>query len=185
MIDAHRCSSKIAALLVACAFVCANAQVTPAQQDTKILRGQGLTADRVVQALSPSAIRSRSLVIGPSGVARVPRASASLLITFDTNSADLTLGAKRQLDVIAAAIKRTELASHAFTVEGHADPRGNPQENLTLSGQRATSVVSYLVSAHGIAPARLQAEGRGAREPLLPGRPAAPENRRVTFVTVH
>jgi OmpA-OmpF porin, OOP family len=43
--------------------------------------------------------------------------------------------------------------------------------------------VRYLVAAHGIDAQRLQALGKGDREPLHPGQPAAAENRRVTFVT--
>lgn len=38
------------------------------------------------------------------------KASASLLITFETNSAELTAGAKQQLDVVAAALKNDRLA---------------------------------------------------------------------------
>jgi outer membrane protein OmpA-like peptidoglycan-associated protein len=53
---------------------------------------------------------------------------------------------------------------------------------MKLSQERAESVKRYLVT-QGIAEDRLVAEGRGDREPMLPAEPAAPENRRVTFVT--
>ena len=129
---------------------------------------------------TPTPIRWWSL--GPS-VSQPNRASASLLVTFLTSSSELTASAKQQLDVVGAALKNTRLAPYRFTVEGHADPRGDRQTNLVLSQHRAGSVRSYLVDSHGIDPARLIAEGKGDREVLNRTFPAAPENRRVTIVT--
>jgi outer membrane protein OmpA-like peptidoglycan-associated protein len=106
-----------------------------------------------------------------------------LLITFQTSSSELTASAKQQLDVVGAALKNERLASYRFTVEGHADPRGDPQSNLVLSQNRAGSVRSYLVDSHGIDPSRLITEGKGDREVVNRAYPAAPENRRVTIVT--
>jgi OOP family OmpA-OmpF porin len=42
----------------------------------------------------------------------------------------------------------------------------------------------YLTRQHSIAEARLKSVGKGDAEPLNPADPAAPENRRVTFVGV-
>ncbi len=166
------------------ALVCtANAQPV----ETELLRGNAVTTDRVVDALLPSAVRARSLRLGrlPAGSTEASvKPSASLLITFETNSSALTVNAKRQLDVVATAMKTDKLASYRFTVEGHADPRGAPEVNLVLSQDRAQSVRSYLVDAHSIQADRLLAEGRGDREPMRPSQPTAAENRRVTFVTV-
>jgi OmpA-OmpF porin, OOP family len=156
--------------------------------DTEVLRGKDVTAERVVEALSPDAVRTRSLRIGRTSTGAAPgtgiKPSASLLITFETNSSDLTANAKQQLDVVAVAMKTDKLANYRFNVEGHADARGQSQGNLVLSQERAGRVRDYLVVAHGIATERLVAEGRGDREPLRPGQPAAAENRRVSFVTV-
>ena len=105
------------------------------------------------------------------------------MITFQTSSWKLTASAKQQLDVVGAALKNERLAPYRFTVEGHADPRGDPQANLVLSQNRATSVRSYLVDSQGIDPSRLIAEGKGDREVFNRAYPAAPENRRVTIVT--
>jgi outer membrane protein OmpA-like peptidoglycan-associated protein len=69
-------------------------------------------------------------------------------------------------------------------VEGHTDPRGTADSNLVLSRERADSVRRYLIENHGIEADRLTAEGKGDREPLNTSSPAAPENRRVTFVTL-
>jgi outer membrane protein OmpA-like peptidoglycan-associated protein len=119
----------------------------------------------------------------PTAPTQPSRPSASLLITFLTNSSELTPNAKQQLDVVGAALKNARLAPYRFTVEGHADPRGDPTANLVLSQHRAGSVRFYLVDAHGIEPARLIAEGKGDREVLNRAYPAAPENRRVTIIT--
>ena len=158
-----------------------HAQEQPAVQD--VIADRSLTPEAVLEALDPMAVRARSLRISATGrPAIAPRASASLLVTFDTNSTELTGAAQRQLDIVASALRNDRLVEYRFTVEGHADPRGRPDSNLTLSQERAESVKRYLMD-QGIAGDRLVAEGRGDREPMLPAEPAAPQNRRVTFVT--
>jgi OOP family OmpA-OmpF porin len=158
-----------------------HAQAQPVAQD--VLANESLTSAAVLEALDPAAVRARSLRIGATGRPAVPpRASASLLVTFETNSSELTSAAKRQLDIVASALRNDRLVEYRFTVEGHADPRGHADRNLLLSHDRAESVKRYLM-AQGIAEDRLVTEGRGDREPMLPAQPAAPENRRVTFVT--
>lgn len=109
-------------------------------------------------------------------------ARASLLITFKVDSAELTPRAKAALDVVARALQSPQLAPRSFSVEGHADPRGGEAHNRVLSGARAASVADYLVSAHGIAAARLAPVGLGSSRLLNPSEPNAPENRRVTLV---
>src|SRR5262249_21767249 len=95
--------------------------------------------------------------------AAAERPSASLLITFLTNSSDLSESARGQLDVLGRAMKADKLKGFAFTLEGHADPRGRPETNLALSQARAESVRAYLVRQHAIDPARLRAIGKGDR----------------------
>jgi OmpA-OmpF porin, OOP family len=108
---------------------------------------------------------------------------ASLLITFPTGSATLTPETVKALDTVGKALQSDRLAGFSFRVEGHADPRGGAEMNLTLSEQRAQSVVAYLVDKVGILPDRLSAVGKGSAELLNADRPEAPENRRVTIVT--
>ncbi len=155
--------------------------------DTQVLKGNKVTESNLLDALTPppEEVVTRSLKVTRDGapVVAARKPSASLLITFETNSADLTPSARRQLGVVAAALKNDRLAEYNFNVQGHADPRGTADANLSLSQQRAESVRDYLVSAHGIAAERLKAEGRGALDPLNPKVPSAAENRRVTIVT--
>ena len=115
--------------------------------------------------------------------ARAGAGKSNLLITFNTGSADLTTESKQALGTVAKALQSDKLAGFAFSVEGHADPRGGVELNQRLSEARAKSVVEYLVASYGILPERLSAGGKGTSEPLNTERPDAPENRRVTIVT--
>jgi outer membrane protein OmpA-like peptidoglycan-associated protein len=109
---------------------------------------------------------------------------ASLLISFMSNSTNLTPAAKAALDQLGKALRSEQLAAYRFQVEGHADPRGPSDVNMRLSTERAQAVVQYLSSVGGVAPERLTAVGRGSTQPMNRHNPAAPENRRVTIITV-
>ena len=165
-------------------------------QNDKVLSGSNITKAALIQALTPA---SGSQVDGPRtrGI-RVVRenagdmlastpaktASASLLITFQTNSAQLTPDAKQKLNVVGEALSSDQLNDYQFSIQGHADPRGNPLSNLKLSQRRAEAVREYLVDSAHIANQRLEAVGKGDKEPLNMVNPVAPENRRVTIVTL-
>ena len=109
---------------------------------------------------------------------------ANLLVTFQTGSSELTAESKQALDIVAKALESDALAGLSFKVIGHADARGDAEQNRQLSLLRAQSVAAYLVSAHGILPERLTSEGKGSAEPLNLKRIDAPENRRVTIATI-
>jgi outer membrane protein OmpA-like peptidoglycan-associated protein len=109
---------------------------------------------------------------------------ASLLITFATNSTELGSDTQGQIDTLARALQSDTLAGFSFRVEGHADARGEAGSNQRLSQLRAEAVMAYLTGKHGILPERLTAVGKGSSEPLNAARVDAPENRRVTIVTV-
>ena len=178
--------------------------------ESKVLSGKAVTESNLVNALVPPAaaeapaaapgatpaegdadvsVRTRSLRVtaahSPAAAALAPRKkpSASLLITFETNSSALTARSKEQLDVVASALRNDRLKDFNFDVEGHADSRGNPDQNRVLSQQRAESVRMYLVNAQSIPQAKLRAIGKGDSEPMNMKDVAAAENRRVTIVT--
>jgi len=182
------------------------------QAQEKVLREGQVTQQALIDALAPkaqpvdeaasgaegSAVRTRGFrpavrpvgsVGGVAGAAAVAAlaaqpARASILVTFVTNSSDLTTGAKSALDVLAAAMQSEKLAAVKFTIEGHADPRGSEDMNLKLSQARAESVRTYLTSTHGLAAERVTAVGKGSSALMKPSEPAAPENRRVTIVAL-
>ena len=175
-------------LCFAAATLAASAQQAPVMKEGQV------TENALVDALSPAAeepIRTRSIRVirddqsgGAAPKQPAKRAAASLLITFETNSAALTPHAKRSLDVVGQALASDKLASFRFGIEGHADPRGGEEVNLKLSQERAESVRDYLVSARQIDTARLEPVGKGASELMNKASPAAPENRRVTIVNL-
>lgn len=169
----------------------AAAGVAHAQSSEVLLRGADLTEEALVNALRPPMEGATSRTIRPVGAASAPARPAaparpprgSLLITFETNSAELNDDARQQLDVVARAMANDQLSKLSFEIEGHADPRGASDDNLRLSQARAEAVRSYLVGRGGVSPQRLAAVGKGDREPMNTREAAAPENRRVTFVT--
>jgi OOP family OmpA-OmpF porin len=167
--------------LVFVAFALGSLSVPALGQSTKILKGQDLTEAALIEALTPDPV-TRSIRVQPNAPAPKP-ASASLLITFETNSAELSRQARQQLDVVGRALQDDKLADFRFSIEGHADPRGGSELNQRLSQARAESVRQYLVRNHGVGEERLSAIGKGDRELFNQKNPVAPENRRVTIVT--
>lgn len=193
-------TSKLALLALA-----ALVAVGAAQAQEKVLGEKEITRQGLIDALAPAArpadaasaaageepMRTRSFrpAARPAAAAAAGTAAAaaqpgraSILVTFVTDSADLTARAKSALDVLAAAMKSEKLASVRFTIEGHADPRGGEEHNLKLSQARAESVRNYLMGTHGLEAGRVQAVGKGSSALMKPSEPAAPENRRVTIV---
>ena len=85
------------------------------------------------------------------------------------------------LDAVTEALKQN--ATITLEVQGHTDNVGPAYYNLSLSQQRADSVMRYLVS-HGIAASRLTAKGYGLTQPLVPNTSPANQamNRRVQFI---
>ena len=153
-------------------------------QDGKVLKGKEITESALIQALTPvETIRTRSFR-RDQPVVPVKPASASLLLTFETNSADLSKAARDSLDTVGRALKSDRLAEFKFDIEGHADPRGGPDLNQHLSQARADAVRQYLVQNHQVGEQRLKAIGKGDTELLNEKNPVAPENRRVTIKTV-
>ena len=153
-----------------------------AAQGQVVLKGSQITESVLIEALTPGP-RTRNLSRDPR-TASATNPSQSILITFETNSTDLTRQAKSELDVVGRALSSSRLSEFAFLLEGHADPRGTAQHNQSLSEGRASAVLQYLVRNHNIDQARLQAIGKGDREPLNRDDPTAAENRRVIIVTI-
>ncbi len=172
--------------------VCASAMA----QDTVVMGKHDASPQALLEALTPprdtpalpAQGATRSFKISKSGDARPAApskpASASLMITFDTESSQLTADSRRILNNLAIALNANRLAGLRFQIEGHADPRGTSELNLKLSQERARAVRTHLVDQLQIDPARLVALGKGDAEPLNVRDPAAAENRRVRIVTL-
>ena len=102
-------------------------------------------------------------------------------IHFGTNNAEIKPDGEQLLDEVADVLaKHPEIKR--IRVEGHTDNRGNAENNLQLSKARAASVVAYLVKS-GVDASRLESEGYGATQPLVPNITPVQraKNRRVAF----
>lgn len=176
---------------VALFVYCLSLAMPALAQSDKVLKPQDVTETALIDALAPVAsVRTRSIRVMPDtgngggSTAPASKPSANLLITFETNSSELTKRAKQVLNVVGQALASDRLASYRFAIEGHADPRGASDANQVLSQARAESVRQYLVNKASIDTGRLDAIGKGDRELMNKANPIAPENRRVTIVNL-
>ncbi|HET9443509.1 MAG TPA: flagellar motor protein MotB [Acidimicrobiales bacterium] len=108
-------------------------------------------------------------------------------VLFDLGSAALRPQGREVLDGLAPAL---DGLPNSLAIEGHTDDRpinGGPfATNWELSTARATSVLRYLVDAHGLAPSRLSASGYADQRPIVPNDTEAQrgQNRRVEVVVL-
>jgi outer membrane protein OmpA-like peptidoglycan-associated protein len=102
-------------------------------------------------------------------------------IAFAWDSAMLDATSRPVLDDVAQALK--DNLNFRVQVDGHASSEGGDAHNQTLSEDRASAVLDYLV-ARGIAKDRLVSKGFSSSVPLETNRTAAGRmtNRRVEFV---
>lgn len=102
-------------------------------------------------------------------------------VFFDTGKATIQ---ERSFDVLdqVASVMIDNASIQKVLVEGHTDDVGDADDNMALSKERADSVADYLVE-QGVSRARLEAEGFGQTQPLVPN--SSPRqrslNRRVEF----
>lgn len=106
---------------------------------------------------------------------------------FDGNSATLRAEAKAVLQSVSPVLRAID---NQVTIEGHADPRGNPAPFPTdweLSSGRATGVLRHLVESGGVAPGRISSVGYGSSRPVTTeegGASTGALNRRVDIVVL-
>ena len=93
-------------------------------------------------------------------------------ISFDTGSADLKPSLRTVLVQFAEGVSNDPGLD--VRVVGHTDSTGTEAVNERLSLERAESVRDYLAD-RGVARSRIDAAGRGARQPLADN--ASPEGR--------
>ncbi len=103
------------------------------------------------------------------------------VIHFGTNNAEIRPDGQQLLDEVADVLVRNPQI-RKVRIEGHTDNRGAPDKNLALSKARAASVLNYLTKS-GVDALRLESEGYGASQPLVPNLTPAnrARNRRVAF----
>ena len=99
-------------------------------------------------------------------------------VSFDVNSSAIKPPMRTVLDHFADTLRGD--ANVRVQVVGHTDSTGSDAVNNPLSLDRAQSVRDYLAS-RGVAPARVQTEGRGEHQPIADNSTAEgrAKNRRV------
>jgi OOP family OmpA-OmpF porin len=124
---------------------------------------------------------------GPDGFARLIETEGRAVLDgldFPSGSAELAPGAEAALEALAAYLAADP--DRRVAIVGHTDAQGSLEANIALSKRRAQAVADRLVAAHGVARARLRAEGMGWLSPIATnltpeGREA---NRRVEAVVL-
>lgn len=167
-------SPFLAALLVLSPLAACSAGAAPADDVATLNKTRTIELEAAPVCDSGAA----SFASGAARSLRVGADALSLRIEFQLGTATLSQGAAAQLDRLAATLSAPALAGAHFMVAGHTDARGSDAINTPLSCDRAKAVRAYL-EQKGIDPARLQAEGFGARLPLTGTPPLDGANRRV------
>lgn len=145
---------------------------------------EAITAPAAVTAppvtVAPAAPPVRAAVDTCSPKIREEMAAGGIVFQFgrETMRPDSIARLRR----IAAIMK--DCPDVRFSIEGHTDSDGNPEQNVDLSLRRAQAVVSFLIR-QGIEAGRLLAEGHGESRPLAANDSTANKarNRRIEFVT--
>jgi chemotaxis protein MotB len=108
-------------------------------------------------------------------------------VVFQPGQAELGADGAKILDIIAASLVDSD---YDLAIEGHTDSRPisttRYPSNWELSTARATTVLRYLVDAHGFSPDRLTASGYADTKPIALGTGEADlaKNRRVEIVVL-
>jgi outer membrane protein OmpA-like peptidoglycan-associated protein len=114
---------------------------TMAARQPKLEEGEGMTFEQTPEGL---------------------KVTVTGAVLFRVDESELLPVARERLQKVADAIRDGE---GKVIVEGHADSTGTDEHNDRLSQERAESVKAFLVE-HGIPAERVNAVGRGEREPV-------------------
>ncbi len=126
------------------------------------------------ETTTAEAVRERH----PQLLALQPPAPQRFVLQFEPGSSLLTPESQAQLpEVIARAQAR---AGGEIVITGHTDRQGSLEANDRLSLERAQAVRALLIE-RGFAAERIEAVGRGEREPVVPtaDEVVEPRNRRA------
>ena len=103
-------------------------------------------------------------------------------IYFDSGKSDVKPESEAALKEVAKLLSGDPALK--LLVVGHTDSVGQLEANMKLSQARAEAVVQALVKGHGVAAARLKAQGAGPIAPVATNRTeeGRAKNRRVELV---
>lgn len=161
-----------------------DAEPPPADPSAQPPAGQPPAGGQQASPAPATPEAAREVAAGTTAPPGVP--AVSVTVTFASGSARLSPAAERALAPLGEALASAALAPYRFRIEGHTDTVGPAAMNLELSEQRAAAVRDFLVGRYGVAPARLEAVGRGEAQPLVPTGDEVDEqrNRRVQVLNL-
>ena len=142
----------------------------------------------VVQLVDPKGMGDSMVTIKAADMASAIGAQGRVAlygIFFDTDKAEVKDQSAPTLVEIATLLSRNPALK--LLVVGHTDGTGNFDHNVALSKQRALAVTQALTTKHGVAAARLRAEGVGMLAPSATNdtEEGRARNRRVELVKMN
>lgn len=134
-----------------------------------------------VQVQQQAVQTQQPVAAAPSGqqTMQVGEKAIAFPINFRVNSAEVMPESAPFIESIASLMQKDP--SIRLLIEGHTDSSGSVGRNMTLSRERAFSVMNYLIDRYQVDPMRLVPVGKGPNEPLGGLEPTNPKNRRVQF----
>ncbi len=158
----------LASLLLSagCAGLNLGGTASPAAAPAGSATGQASPALQARRLALADALESAgaSVLLMPDGQLQINVPSD---FSFSTDRSDIRPEGRPVLDKVAASLLTADFVATRVRVVGHTDSQGSDAVNDALSLARATSVRRHLESK-GVAAARLQASGMGARDPVAP-----------------
>jgi outer membrane protein OmpA-like peptidoglycan-associated protein len=134
----------------------ARAQLAAGVTDFTRARASAVEVADLVEALSVA----RGTIVRPTAPPTV-----LVPIQFEFDSATPVPESQAWLEKLGAALGSPDLAPFRFSIEGHTDGVGTDGYNQLLSERRAEAVRSFL-RARGVSAGRLNAIGKGERNPV-------------------
>ncbi|MBN1522994.1 MAG: OmpA family protein [Spirochaetales bacterium] len=86
-------------------------------------------------------------------------------ITFTSGTSDLNGQGEQQVDTIVENIKH--YPNFRILVKGHTGTRGDANQNIILSRERAATVANYMITHYNVDKDRIRWVGVGGEEPLV------------------
>ncbi|MCK9283918.1 MAG: OmpA family protein [Rhodocyclaceae bacterium] len=112
----------------------------------------------------------------------VPANAVDFAIQFKVGSAEVSPASMATLTEIGKILSLSP--ERCVLVEGHTDATGNADKNMTLSRERADSVIKFVTEKGGLERKRFMPIGKGSSAPIKDADPRDPKNRRVVFKVV-
>lgn len=128
---------------------------TPPRAGAYVVVVQEKPMDKGMQTIDANALDRSLLVQGKALVYG---------IHFDFDKSEIKPDSQPQIEQIAKLMQ--DHPGMRLRIAGYTDNVGGDDYNLALSARRADAIAAALARNHGIAPERLSAEGRGARDPV-------------------